>query len=48
MITDQVMDFWNDLESLEVLEKSNILVRMVKSLIKLAFNYFQYENLLLK
>ena len=32
MITDQVMDFWNDLESLELVEKSNILVRMVKEL----------------
>ena len=42
MITDQVMDFWNDLESLELVEKSNILVRMVKSLIKLAFNYFTF------
>ena len=42
MITDQVMDFWNDLDSLELVEKSNILVRMGKSLIKLAFNYFTF------
>ena len=42
MITDQVMDFWNDLESLEVLEKSNILVKMFKTLIKLAFNYLTF------
>ena len=42
MITDQVMDFWNDLESLEVAEKSNILVKMFKTLIKLAFNYLTF------
>ena len=41
MITDQVMDFWNDLESLELIEKS-FLVRIMKSLIKLAFNYFTF------
>ena len=42
MLTDQVMDFWNDLESLEVIEKSNIIVRILKQLIKLAFNYFTF------
>ena len=42
MITDQVMDLWNDLESLEITEKTNIIVKILGTLIKLAFNYFTF------
>ena len=42
MITDQVMDLWNDLESLELTEKTNIVVKILGTLIKLAFNYFTF------
>lgn len=40
MITDQVISFWNDLDSLQVVEKSNIFARIIKNLVKLGMNYF--------
>ena len=40
MLTSQVINFWNDVESLEITEKSSIFMRIFKNVTSVAFNYF--------
>ena len=46
MLTSQVINFWNDVESLEITEKSSIFVRILKNVTQVAFNYFTFWILL--
>ena len=40
MLTSQVINFWNDVESLEITEKSSIFARIILNVAKVALNYF--------
>ena len=42
MLTSQVINFWNDVESLEITEKSSIFARILKNVSRVALNYFTF------